>query len=322
MRTIALEEHFATATFMEGPGRVLRERRDLMVGRDLISSLLDVGRGRIQAMDEARIDVQVLSISSPGVEQLPPSDAVALARSINDELRAAIRLHPDRLAGLATLPTPDPAAAVEELRRAHEDLGFPGAAINGHVRGRYLDDEVFWPVLAEAERLRVPIYLHPTPPPPAVAGSYAGNYPAAVAAAFATSGWGWHVETAEHVLRLILSGAFDHYPALELVVGHLGELLPFMLPRFDQRFPRTMTKLERPVSAYLRENLHYTISGFNWIPAFLDLLLEVGSDRIMFSADHPYASMQEARAFLDGLPISDADREKIAHGNAERLYGY
>ncbi|MHA2371306.1 MAG: amidohydrolase family protein, partial [Candidatus Hodarchaeales archaeon] len=137
----------------------------------------------------------------------------------------------------------------------------------------------------------------------------------------ATSAWGWHIETAIHILRLILSGAFDRYPRLQFVIGHLGEALPFMLPRIDRNLPVEMTKLHRPMGDYLRENLHYTVSGFNFLPTFLVLLLEVGVNRIMFSADYPYGSMSEARTFLDQLPVNPTDKKKIAHGNAEILLG-
>jgi uncharacterized protein len=179
--------------------------------------------------------------------------------------------------------------------------GFKGALINGHSRGRYLDDTFFWPILEGVEALQVPLYLHPTPPPQAVVKNmYAGNYPAEVAGALATAAWGWHIDTAIHLIRLILSGAFDHYPDLQLVIGHLGETLPFMLPRLERALPTALTHLDRPVSAYLRENVHYTFSGFNWTPAFLDLLLQVGADRIMFSTDYPYASMTRRVHSLTG----------------------
>jgi len=148
---------------------------------------------------------------------------------------------------------------------------------------------------------------------------YAGNYAPEVAGVLATAAWGWHIDTAVHAVRLILSGAFDQYPGLQLVIGHLGETLPFMLPRLERALPTELTNLDRPVSAYLRENVQYTFSGFNWTPAFLDLLLQVGADRIMFSTDYPYGSMTQARTFLDQLPASTADKERIAHGNAERL---
>jgi predicted TIM-barrel fold metal-dependent hydrolase len=134
-------------------------------------------------------------------------------------------------------------------------------------------------------------------------------------------GWGWHIETAIHLIRMILGGVFDRYPKLQVVIGHLGEGIPFMLPRMNKNLPKEITKLERPVAAYLRENVHYTFGGFNFPATFLDLLLEVGVGRIMFSVDHPYGSMAEARAFLQQTPVSEADRERIAHGNAEKLLG-
>jgi predicted TIM-barrel fold metal-dependent hydrolase len=330
MRTISLEEHYATPAFMDGPGRQIKEEAAAAHAHPqvaaglarLIDQLCDIGEGRIANMDTAGLDVQVLSLTYPGVEQLDPAEAVSLARDTNDTLAQAVRRHPDRLAGFAALPTADPEAASDELQRAVGEHGFKGALINGHSRGRYLDDKFFWPILARAEALGVPLYLHPTPPPPStITDLYAGNYGPQIAGVLATAAWGWHIDTAIHVLRLILSGAFDLYPDLQLVIGHMGETLPFMLPRLERAMPTQLTNLDRPVGAYLRENVHYTFSGFNWTPAFLDLLLQVGTDRIMFSTDYPYASMTEARSFLDQLPVSPADKERIAHGNAERLLG-
>jgi predicted TIM-barrel fold metal-dependent hydrolase len=271
-------------------------------------------------MDAAGIDMQVLSLASPGVEQLEAAEAVKLARESNDILADAVRGYPTRFAGFSTLPTPAPEKAAEELERTIHEYGFKGAAINGHIRGRYLDDKFFWPILERAEALHVPIYLHPTRPPLSVVEAYyMGNFSPEVSASLASSAWGWHIETAIHVLHLILGGVFDKYPNLQIVIGHLGEALPFMLPRLDQRLPKEATKLKRPMGAYLRENIYYTVSGFNFLPTFLDLLLQVGVDRIMFSADYPYGSMSIARSFLEGLPVSPADKERIAHGNAEHL---
>jgi predicted TIM-barrel fold metal-dependent hydrolase len=190
----------------------------------------DLGEGRIAAMDAAGIDVQVLSLNAPGVEQLDATDAVKVARDSNDILADAVRRHPTRFAGFASLPTMSPETAVEELDRTVRKLSFKGAAINGHTRGRYLDDKFFWPILERAEALQVPLYLHPTPPPrPVIEASYTGNFSAQVTTLLSTGGWGWHIETAIHTLRLILSGAFDRYPRLQLIIGHLGEALPFML---------------------------------------------------------------------------------------------
>jgi uncharacterized protein len=320
MRTITLEEHYVSPGFLNGPGRSLVERAG--VARDRMAQILeqaqDVGEGRIREMDAARIDMQVLSLNSPGLEQLDGAEAGELAREANDFVAAATKRYPDRLAGFAALPTAAPEKAAAELERTIRDYGFKGALINGHHRGRYLDDPYFRPILERAESLGVPIYLHPTQPPqPVIDASYGGFAPE-VTGMLAAAGWGWHIETAVHVLRLILGGVFDRFPKLQLIIGHMGEGLPFMQSRLDIMTP-SVTRLQRPVSAYLRENVHYTFSGFNFTPTFLDLLLQVGVDRIMFSADYPYQSMAEARAFLDHLPVSAADRERIAHGNAEQL---
>jgi uncharacterized protein len=320
MRTITLEEHYATPGFLDGPGKDLKERAARFGDRaaKLGGQLCDLGEKRIAEMDAAGIDMQVLSLTSPGTEQLDAAAATAMAREANDRVAEAVKVHPTRFAGFASLPTADPQAAVAELERTIHEYGFKGAAINGHVRGRYLDDTFFWPILERAEAIDVPIYLHPTQPPKAVIeASYAGFSPM-VSDMLAGPGWGWHIETAIHVIRLILGGVFDRYPKLQIVIGHMGEGLPFMLQRLDV-MPMAMTNLQHPISFYLRQNVHYTFSGFNFTPTFLDLLLEVGVDRIMFSADHPYASMTQARAFLDKLPVSAADKERIAHGNAERL---
>ena len=322
MRTITLEEHFASPGFFDGPGKDLKERALKFGDRAarLIEQLSDLGDKRIAEMDAAGIDTQVLSLTSPGVEQLEAASAIALAREANDFLADAITRNPTRFAGFAALPTAAPGKAADELERMVREHGFKGAVINGHCRGRYLDDRFFWPILERAEVLNVPIYLHPTPPPQAVIdASYAGFAPI-VTEMFAGPGWGWHIETAIHVIRMVLGGVFDQYPKLQIVIGHMGETLPFMLQRLDV-MPMAMTKTNRTISAYLRENVHYTFSGFNFTPTFLDLLLQVGVDRILFSADHPYASMAQARAFLDQLPVCAADKERISHGNAERLLG-
>jgi predicted TIM-barrel fold metal-dependent hydrolase len=322
IKAIALEEHFVTPLFMEGPGKWLRGRGSGASVRSpsQVDQLLDVGEGRIAAMDEAGVDMQVLSLNSPGVEQLDAGEAMRTARDANEHLSEAVRCHPRRFAGFAAIPMPSPADAADELERAVKELGLSGAAINGHISGRYLDDRAFWPLLERAEALGVPLYIHPTvPPQKVVEASYSGFYSEEVAYTLSTSGWGWHIETALYVLRMILGGAFDEYPKLQVIIGHLGEALPFMLQRIDRNLPREVTKLNRSMAEYLRGNVHYTFSGFNFTPTFLDLLMEVGVDRIMFSVDYPYGSMAAGRAFLDGIPVSTADREKIAHGNAERL---
>jgi len=323
MRTICLEEHFATPGFFDGPGRELKDQAEKYSSSravKLIEQLCDVGAGRIAEMDAAGIDMQLLSLTSPGTEQLEAADAVVLARETNDYLAESIKKNPTRFGGFASLPTAAPDQAAQELEQRVSGQKFAGAVINGHNRGRYLDDKFYWPILECAEKLGAPIYLHPTPAPaPVIEASYGGFAPL-VTQMLAGAGWGWHIETAVHVIRLILGGVFDRFPKLQIVIGHMGEGLPFMFQRFDV-MPQAVTKLERPISAYLRENLHYTFSGFNFPPTFLDLLLELGGvERIMFSADYPYGSMAEGRAFLDQMPVTTAGKESIAFRNAERLF--
>ncbi|WP_024515750.1 amidohydrolase family protein [Bradyrhizobium sp. Tv2a-2] len=322
MRTITLEEHFATPAFLDGPGRDLKEQARQLGSRaeHLMRDLCDLGKGRIAQMDAAGIDMQVVSLTAPGVEQLEAADAAALAHETNDVLADAIASYPTRLSGFAALPMAAPDQAAEELQRRVSDQAFAGAVINGHQRGRYLDDKFFWPVLEAAEALDAPIYLHPTRPPRPVIDASFGGFAPLVTEMLAGPGFGWHIETAVHVLRMVLGGVFDRFPRLQVVIGHMGEGLPFFMQRVDV-MPVELTRLKRPVSAYLRDNLHYTFAGFNFAPTFLDLLLEIGVSRIMFSADYPYASMGKARAFLEQIPVSAADRERIAHGNAEKLFG-
>ncbi|MCC6777902.1 MAG: amidohydrolase [Hyphomicrobiales bacterium] len=320
MRTITLEEHFVSPGFLAGPGKdfiaQIRSRgpRGVKIGEQLAN----VGDQRIGEMDAAGIDLQVLSLNSPGVEQAEIAEQLSIATESNDFLAEAVNRHPKRLAAFAALPIGAPEKAAAELDRRVKQ-GFKGTMINGHTRGRYLDDKFFAPILARAEALDVPIYLHPTIPPKAVVEASFGGFSPGVTAMLVTGAWGWHIETAVHLIRMIVGGVFDRHPKLQVVIGHLGEAIPFMLGRLDRSLPKELTKLERPVAAYLRENVHYTFGGFHFPATFLDLLLEIGVDRIMFSVDYPYGSMVEARAFLQHLPVSDADRERIAHGNAEKL---
>jgi hypothetical protein len=241
-----------------------------------------------------------------------------MARDTNDYLADAVKKYPTRFAGFAAVPTGAPDKAAEELdRRVRE--GFKGAVINGHNRGRYLDNKFYWPILECAEQLNVPIYLHPTPPPQAVIDVSYGGFSPMVTDMLAGGAWGWHMETAVHMIRIVCGGVFDRFPKLQFIIGHMGEGLPFFFQRLDI-IPMETTKLKRPIISYLKENVHYTFSGMNFPPTYLDLFLELGGvDRIMFSADYPYQSMTWARDFLEQIPASAADKERIAHGNAEKL---
>jgi predicted TIM-barrel fold metal-dependent hydrolase len=321
MRTITVEEHFVTPVFLAGPGKdfIANFRNAGPAGMVIADRLSDLGDKRVAEMDAAGIDMQVVSLNAPGVEQAEPDEAVSCARESNDWLAEAIKKHPTRFAGFASLAIQAPDKAADEFERCVRKLGFKGANINGHTRGRYLDDKFFAPILERAEALDVPIYLHPTIPAKPVLDVLYGGLSPAVTRVFSAGGWGWHIETAVHLLRMVLAGVFDRHPKLQICIGHMGEAIPFMLERTNKVLPPQLTKLARPVADYLRQNVHYTFGGFNFTPTFLNLLLEIGVDRIMFSVDYPYGSMAEARSFLQHLPVSEADRERIAHGNAERL---
>jgi hypothetical protein len=327
MRLIALEEHFTTPAFIDGPGRAFKEGMERGGGAraaKTFADLADLGDSRVAAMDEAGVAMQVLSLNYPGTEQSEAEEGVAVARDANDAVAAAVRKYPTRFAAFAALPVAAPDKAADELERCVRQHGFKGANINGHNRGRYLDDPFYAPILERAQALKVPIYLHPTlPPKPVIEASFGGFAPG-VTFMLAGPAWGWHIETGVHVVRMLFGGVFDRFPQLQIVVGHMGEALPFMQPRLQAvgaGLAAQGMKIERPFGDCLRQNLHYTFSGFNFAATFQNLLAEVGIERIMFSADYPYGSMTEARVFLEGLPISDADRERIGHGNAEKLLG-
>jgi predicted TIM-barrel fold metal-dependent hydrolase len=321
MRLIALEEHYqapAVKQALAGMGR-----GDPPPGSPVATiraKLEDVGDGRLADMDGGGIDVQVLSQGVPGTDQLPPEQAVSVSQQANDYLAHAVAQHPDRLAAFATLPTAAPHEAADELERAVTELGFKGALINGHIRGRFLDEREFWPIFERAERLRVPIYLHPTEPPDAVRAAYYSDLPTRAAQALATSAWGWHVDTGLHALRLMVAGVLDEFPALQIIIGHMGEALPFFLARSSRNLQQ-QAGLTKALEHYMAENFHFTTSGMFSYPPLLCLLQVMGADRVMFSVDYPYSANEAGRDFMLEVPISPADREKLAFRNAERLLG-
>ena len=299
--------------------------------------IYDLGEGRIAAMDEAGIDVQILSYATPSAERLEPSVSRDLTRQANDAVAVAVSKYPDRFLGFATLPLLDPAAAARELERTVRDQGFVGALINGHVNGRYLDDKFFWPVFESAEALGVPIYLHPQVPPKPVVDAYYSGFAPEVSAFLSIAGAGWHIETGIHALRLILGGVFDRFPALQVIVGHQFEILSWTAWRADYSFPLHKNGgLKRTIKDYLRENFYGGILAGEYIgqepgamdqswslsyQAYLSMVNTVGIDRVLFTTDYPYGDMNAARQFLDQMPINVNDKEKIAHLNAERLLG-
>lgn len=323
MKIVALEEHFVTPAIIEAWQEIPTAVRDLAVDMsaadDVARLLIDLADERLARMAAAGVDMQVLSVTTTGVQDLEPVSAVALARAANDVMADTIRRQPDRFAGFATLPTSDPAAAAVELERAVVDLGLSGAMVFGRNGRHNLDHPDFRPLLQVADELRAPLYLHPQSPPPSVREAYYQGYDHDLATAFATAGIGWHYETGIQALRLILSGVFDQLPNLQLILGHWGEVVLFYLDRID-----VMTQpagLSRAVSDYFAAHFCVTPSGI-LSERYLGWALEVlGPERILFSTDYPFQTLPDgaARQFLNAADLSDADRNAIASGNWERI---
>ena len=283
--TIAIEEHFAIpeilarAAHVQGP---LLNR----VAPMITPQLLDLGEARLAAMDSTGVDVQVLSHTAPGLEHVLSEDSPHLARTANDVLLDAISRHPRRFAGFATLALSHPQTAAEELQRTVE-LGLRGALINGTVDGRFLDDPRFDDLLCVAESNDVPLYVHPGVPPAAVIRAYYAGFSEDATATLSTAAWGWHAETAVHVLRLVLAGVFDRHPRLQIVIGHMGEMLPVMLDRVNTLLS-PVAGLQRPVRDYLTEHVHVTIAAIYSPPAFQAAMQTWGVGRLMYATDYPY----------------------------------
>jgi predicted TIM-barrel fold metal-dependent hydrolase len=326
MRVVTLEEHFTVPALVHK--HVSREaiakrgfgQRSVLPGRiNPLDLLPEIGEARLASMDANGITVQVLSTSGPGADLAEGDDGIALARATNDALAEAIARHPSRFAGFAHLPMRIPEAAARELERAVRELRFCGAMINGTTDERFLDDPRFAPILAAAEALDVPIYIHPHLAPEAVRKVYFANLPSNSGAVLEGAGWGWHSETGIHVLRLVLSGTLDRHRKLKLIIGHMGEGLPMMLARCDQVFEAYIPHLQRPISQAILEQVWITTSGIFSQPPFLAALMTFGIDRVMYSVDYPYAPNERGQAFLRELSLPPADVARIAHGNADRL---
>ena len=324
MRTIAIEEHFLAQGFREVMQRNASSQRGGMQPPPTMTAerqvkLADLDTLRLQDMDAGGIDLQVISDIGANFAPRAGDEGVQLAREANDQLAAAIAAHPDRFAGFATLPMAKPEAAADELERAVRLLGLKGPMLFGTTNGRFLDDPAFLPVLERAAVLSVPIYLHPSFPPAPVREAYYSGLDPAVGFVLATSGWGWHSEVGIHALRLILAGVFDRLPTLQIIIGHMGEMIPFMLARIDDTLTPFEKQLQHPVPEYFLHNFHITTSGFFTDPPLLLALQVIGADRIIFSVDYPFSANEDGRAFLDHASISLADKEKISYLNAERL---
>lgn len=335
MKRIDFEAHFYTEDYLEalsassGYPRFSdiknKEKRRLWYSADvgqpfgeiLLNNLLEHGEKRLKIMDDSGIDIQIMSLSAPGIEQLDPGIGTELAKKSNDALAKIIRQYPDRFMGYAALAPKNPVEAADELERAVNELGFVGWNTHSNYGDVFLDDKAFLPILERAEKLNVPVYLHPTVSSIPELGTYG----------FALAGapFGFGIDTALCFMRLLYSGVFDRFPDLKIILGHLGESLPFLLKRIDWAYvrpfdPSSRPKLSKKPSEYLKNNVFVTTSGNNYEPAFMCTYEAMGADRILLGTDFPYEEIKESMDFLENLPISQDDKEKIYFKNAGDIF--
>jgi len=312
-KVIAIEEHYYDDRLTETFTGV-----DARTGGHVREALEDVGAARIKSMDEHNIDVQVLSHGAPSAQKLNADTGPAIATAINDRLKEICDAYPDRFKGFAALATAAPEAAADELERAVKDLGMVGAMIHGLTGGeKFIDLKEFWPIFARAETLDVPLYIHPANIHANVLDAYlkdyVGDYPG-----LANAGWGFTMETATMGIRIVLSGVLEEYPGLNIILGHLGETLPFLMWRID-------LALNRPGNEGVEfrklftSHFHITTSGFFSDPAMLCCLQEMGADRIMFAIDYPFVPNDPGPVWMERLMLNEEDKDKILHRNAEKL---
>lgn len=336
-RRIATEEAWATPELVQRYQKILLEKSvndpgffslwgffgtsDAPRAKDLRDRIQDMEARRLADMDATGVDMQLLLLTAPGVQMFNAGDAVALSISTNDQLAASIRKHPTRFAGLAAVAPQNPQASAKELERAVQHLGLKGAVINSHTMGEYLDDEKYWDIFAAAEALDVPVYIHPNSPSPQMIQPFLSRcLDAAI--------YGFQAETGLHALRLIVSGVFDRFPKLKIVLGHLGEGLPFWLYRIDfmhagivraNRHAGVKPLKKRP-SDYLRENFYYTTSGMAWEPSISFVQQQMGVDRVMYAMDYPYQYVAEEVTAMDALPLSAEHKKMFFETNAVNIF--
>lgn len=334
---IATEEAFAPPELFEAYGRVL-DGEDVDPGfaslmgfylrhkseraQTVFRRLQDLGEERLADMDARGIDRQIIAVTGPGTQILSRDEAVAMSVLCNDRLADACRKHPDRFTGMAACAPQDPGHAAKEIERAVNKLGMRAVIINSHTHGEYLSDPKFWPIFEAAEALDVPIYLHPQTPPKTMVGPM-------LEAGLDGAVFGFGVETGFHALRIITSGAFDRFPRLQMILGHMGEALPYWIYRLDymhgagvrsNRYPFMNPLKKDKVSNYLRENFHFTNSGVAWEPAIRFAQEQIGVDRVLYAMDYPYQCPPEEVAVLDAMSMPPAVKKMFFQTNAERLF--
>lgn len=326
MRIVTLEEHIS---FPEMTAKIPKEALggfgQSEVMQRLAPKLADITGERLRSMDANGITMQILSVDSSGANLVSPQESPAFAMQYNDLIAQRIAGFEDRFSAFALLPMTAPVAAADELERVVKDYHFRGVMIRGLTQDQFLDHPKFAPIFERAEKLNVPIYLHPGLPPKGVADIYYNGLPnySGMAEALACYGWGWHSETALHVLRLLFSGIFDRYPRLNLIIGHMGEMLPMMMARSERAFkPGNGGANQRTLTDTFHQQVHITTSGFFTQPPLKIALETFGIDNIMFSVDYPFSSNEMGIEFLNAIELPEEQKAKIAHGNADKLFGW
>jgi uncharacterized protein len=318
MKTITLEEHFVTRDFIKATGTYGQDAPPAL--QEIRERLLDLGEARVAAMDEGGVSLQVLSLAAMGVDELAPAEQTAVLRGVHDEVAAAVKARPDRFAAFATPGMKDPAAAVKELQRCVTELGFKGLLLDGTTDGKFMDAPEFFPVLEAAQALGVPVYVHPAPPPKVVMEAYYSGLPGEAGMLLSIAGWGWHAEMGLHLLRLIVSGVLDTLPSLQVIVGHMGEGVPYALARSNGVLS-LVTKGRRSVAEVMKDQVWVTTSGYFTRPPFECCREVLGLERMMYSVDYPFSPNTRGRDFLAGLKLSESEMAALVHGNAERVLG-
>ena len=323
MRTITLEEHISFREFVSiipETDKAAHTSNSPAVMDKVAPYLEDIGNERLKSMDKNGISMQVLSVVGHGADLMSHEEAPEFAKHYNDSIAKRIASYPERFAAFAHLPLTNPEASAAELERCVKTHGFKGVLINGLTKDKFLDDSMYAPLLKKAQDLNVPIYLHPGIPPQAVVDAYYSNLPGHAGNILSIAGWGWHSETAIHILRLILSGTFDKYPELKIIIGHMGEMLPMMMARIDTIFKTGTAGINtRSVSQTLKDQVYITTSGIFTIPPLMLAIETFGIDNILFSVDYPFSKNEDGRTFLDSLTLPEDQIEKIAYRNAERV---
>jgi uncharacterized protein len=317
MKTITLEEHFVTTDFLNATGAFGSETpAPLLRVRE---KLLDLGDGRIADMDEGGITLQVLSLAAIGLDKLSAANENAILRGVHDEAAAAVKAHPDRFAAFATPGLKNVPQALKEIERAVRTLGFKGVLVDGTTDGKFLDHPDFFPLLEMTESLGVPLYLHPAPPPPIVKEAYYSGLPDGIGDLLSIAGWGWHAETGLHVLRLITSGVMDRLPRLQIIIGHMGEGLPYALARSNAVLSNASKHLKRSVRETFLQQFHVTTSGYFTRPPFECARTVLGLERLMYSVDYPFSPNQNGKEFLTALDLGSEETGALTYQNAEKL---